>query len=134
LHSERRLLTFTTALGCCWMTVFGPATESSTYIFIAAPMAVALVQAWACSQQAWLRVLLSLNYAMFVAAYIEAWFPGGGPLRIRGLQPFAALLLLANVVLQEWLARSQCPSEAGDASMIQPGSGSLIGLRIANGQ
>ena len=100
---EIRLLSFLLGLVCCWMTVFGPATESATYILLAPSLAYAVIESWAFRSSAWLRGLLMGNYGLLVIAQMEAWFSGGGLLRSHGLQPLAGLLFLVNLLLAHFL-------------------------------
>src|SRR5205807_1777725 len=58
------LLTLLTGLGCCWMTVFGPATESCTYVLIAPTLAAALLLSWKGAQPRWLLVPLLACYGL----------------------------------------------------------------------
>src|SRR5262249_32643145 len=43
---ERRLLGVVLTFGSCWMTLLGPATESSTYALLAPAWAWAVLEAW----------------------------------------------------------------------------------------
>jgi hypothetical protein len=90
----RRLLPLLLGLGCCWMTAFGPATESCTYILLAPPLAAALLQAWQQRQPAWAKALLVTAQVLLVLAQAISWFPPLKLLREAGASPFAALLLL----------------------------------------
>ena len=99
---ERRLLSFLFALGCCWMTLFGSATESCTYILLAPSLAWTLLDAWLRPCPWWLRTLLSASFGLFVVTQAAVWFPGGGQLcRILGTHPLAGLLLLIGVAGRE---------------------------------
>jgi Glycosyltransferase family 87 len=79
------------ALGCGWMTVFGPCTESCTFILIAPALAWALVDAFQPGRPSWSRWNLVLVLLMFQANMTVAWFPDGRNW-LYGLQPLAALL------------------------------------------
>ncbi|TMQ33855.1 MAG: DUF2029 domain-containing protein [Planctomycetota bacterium] len=94
----RRLLTFLLGLACCWMTVFGPATESCTYILIAPTLAYLVIESWALGQPGWLRGLAVAIYALLLASYLEDWFPSGNWLKAHGVQPLAGLLLIGNLI------------------------------------
>jgi hypothetical protein len=95
---QRRLLTLLIALGCCWMTVFGPATESATYILLAPTAAWAVLEAWLERRPLALRGVLMAGYALLVVAQAANWFPHGRSLQALGPQPLAALLLLGGVL------------------------------------
>ena len=64
-------------LGCCWMVVFGPSTESCTFILIAPTLAFAIVEPWtgegANRPVTWPVIVM----AMFVLTFMATWFPGG---------------------------------------------------------
>jgi hypothetical protein len=93
-----RLLLLLFALGCFWMTVLGPATESCTYILLAPALAWALLDAWARHWGAALG-LLGASYGLFVGCQMVVWFPIGRGLHTLGLQPLAGLLFLAGIVV-----------------------------------
>src|SRR5262249_5504794 len=62
---RRRLLTGLLALACCWMTLFGAATESATYVLLAPSLAWAVLENW----RAWpVRGVLLTCYGLFVVA------------------------------------------------------------------
>jgi hypothetical protein len=99
---RRRLLTLLFTLGCCWMTLFGSATESSTYILLAPSLAWTLLDAWLRPVSWWLRSGLSASFVLFTATQAAVWFPGGSQrLHVLGLHPLAALLLLVCVIGME---------------------------------
>src|SRR5262249_22259618 len=93
------LLTLLTGLACCWMTLFGSAAESATYVLLAP------VAAWAVVAPArvpvWVRAVLLGAYALLLAAQVSAWFPAGRQLQALGVQPLGALLLLAGLLLKK---------------------------------
>jgi hypothetical protein len=97
---RRRLLTFLLGLGCCWMTLFGPATESCTYILIAPVLAWSVLEGSVNSLPPWLRGLLLAAYGLLLAAALACWFPGGRSLHAFGIQPLAGLLLLVRVLAE----------------------------------
>jgi len=89
----RSLLTTAFGLATCWMTVFGPATESCTYILLAPILAWAVVQGWSVHCSPWRRWLPVGCLALFSLHQAALWFPRGGQVRALGLQPLAGLLL-----------------------------------------
>jgi hypothetical protein len=92
---ERRLLTALFALGCVWMTLLGPATESCTYILLAPTLAWSLLEAWRRKNARWPRDVLVAGYALWVVVQAAVWFPGGSrKVHTLGLQPLAALVFL----------------------------------------
>jgi hypothetical protein len=97
---KRRLLNGLLALGCIWMTLFGAATESATYLLLAPTLVAKLVNAWPGA--GWRRLLLSISYGLLVSTQLASWFPGGAThVQALGPQPLAAFLLLI-VVLADW--------------------------------
>jgi hypothetical protein len=98
---RRRLLTLLTALGCSWMTVFGSATESATYILSAPVAAWTLLEAVQRRRAVWLQSLPFLSYGLFLAAQVAGWFPQGRAFSTQGVQPLAGLILLAGVLAGE---------------------------------
>jgi hypothetical protein len=101
-RDQRALLVSLLALGCCWMTLFGSATESCTYILLAPSVAWALIDAWSgpFTDNARGGGLLA-SLALFVVAQTAVWFPDGRSLHALGIQPLAALLFLVCQLLGE---------------------------------
>jgi hypothetical protein len=99
-----RLLTYLLSLGCCWMTVFGPATESCTYLLVAPPLAAAMLEA-PKQNHVLKRGLLAGSYALLVVAHAACWFPQGRSIQALGIQPLAALLLLGCLVPEPFQVR-----------------------------
>ena len=109
---EVRLLNLTLGLGCCWMTVFGPATESATYLLLAPALAYTVIEAWTSRQVPWLRWLLATNYGLFVIAQMEGCSPGPGILRPHGLQPLAGLLFAVLLLVAHFMKIKAAPANA----------------------
>jgi hypothetical protein len=93
-------------LGCCWMTVFGPATESSTYMLVAPALAGALVEACCCRRTDLATVLLA-SYGLFLASQVALWFPTGTRFINLGTQPLAGLLLFGCLVMMSCRSMSE---------------------------
>ncbi|HET9373873.1 MAG TPA: glycosyltransferase family 87 protein [Chthoniobacterales bacterium] len=95
---ECRLLWMTFALGCLWITLFGPSTELSTYVFLAPSLAFAVAAAWQSRQSDARRpdascLWITATYLLFIVAdALNAWVP---VIRqnnyLHALQPIAAL-------------------------------------------
>jgi hypothetical protein len=98
VDARRVLLTFLLGLGCCWMTLFGPATESCTYILVGPVLAWSVLEARLNDRPLWLRTLFGVSYGLLLTASMSCWFPGGRALRALGIQPLAALLLLVGLL------------------------------------
>jgi hypothetical protein len=98
-QSARSFLTSALVLGCCWMTLFGPATESSTYMLVAPALAWAIVEAWRRRQGWAARGILVMSFALFTTTQVLLWFPGGARFQNLGSQPCAGLLLFGVLVV-----------------------------------
>jgi hypothetical protein len=96
-----QLIGFAFSLGVCWMTVFGPATESATYILLAPTLAWSIVIAEGKGKSKPARVAFATVLGLFLAAQLALNVPGGKFFRDR-LQPLplAGLLLMLTVWAQ----------------------------------
>ncbi len=95
---ERDLLLFLTHLGCCWMTIFGPSTESPTWMILFPSLGTVLLLAWAENASIWLRGCLLLSYGIFLVTQISKWFTWSSWLADYGTQPLAGLLFLGCIL------------------------------------
>jgi hypothetical protein len=98
--AERRLLVSLLGLGCCWMTLFGPATESCTYGLLAPTLAWAVLEARLSRDSGWRGSFAIGSYTLFVCAELLVWFPLGRSLRNLGALPLAASLLFIALTIQ----------------------------------
>jgi hypothetical protein len=103
---RQKLLQTLFALGCCWMVVFGPSTESSTFILIAPALAWSLVESFALKGPLWSRGTLVLVMGMFLLTFTATWFPGGRDW-FYVLQPLSALLFFIERLSHASLIRSE---------------------------
>lgn len=85
-------------LAVCWMTVFGPATESCTYILLAPSLAAAVIQEWTDGAFRASSLALTAAVIMFVVHGMALWFPAGSPMRSLALSPLAGLILYAYLM------------------------------------
>jgi hypothetical protein len=92
-----RLLPLVLALGCCWMTAFGPASESVTYVLVAPSVCWALLQEWSPVGRAVPRLLFTGSYGLLVATQVAVWFPFGRAFHTLGPHPAAIGLFLAGL-------------------------------------
>jgi hypothetical protein len=97
-RQPRLFLTRVLGLGSCWMTVFGPATESCTYIFLAPGLAWALLQTRLRECGMVWQTMVFASYALFVTSQAMLWFPAGNRFTSLGTQPFAGLILFGCLV------------------------------------
>jgi hypothetical protein len=101
LHIRRRrgptsdLLHVMVSLGCCWMVLFGPATENCTYILLAPIFALSVWEGFTEPRSLWTRLLLAVIVGMFVAGALITALPDGRNWAYP-LNPLAALLLLVE--------------------------------------
>jgi hypothetical protein len=98
---QRRRLTLLLNLGCCWMTVFGPASESSTYTLLAPTAAWALLAAWTGRRLPGVRGLVLASYLLLLVAQAGTWFPRETTMLIMSAQPAAALLFFLTLPYAE---------------------------------
>jgi len=86
-------------LGVIWMTLFGPTTESSTYILLAALLSYACLVVLQRSRGE--RILVWTAYALMVSNVVINWFPSSIADNLRTLMPQAhgAVLLLIWIVM-----------------------------------
>jgi hypothetical protein len=109
----RRFLTRALVLGCCWMTVFGPATEPSTYMLLGPALAWAVLETWVSSHGVIRRGAVLVIYGAFIISQVVLWFPWG--MRFNnsiGTHPLAGTLLLGWLAVTSlWQMRQ--PEESG---------------------
>jgi len=108
---RRMLLARMLGLATCWMTVFGLATEPSTYILISPALAWSIWECWLRPPSATgvkrsgrapggmpSRVLLGCAYGLLILAYVALWFPWGKKVNTFGPEPLAGTLLFGYLV------------------------------------
>jgi hypothetical protein len=114
---RREVLAAILALGTCWMTLCGPATESSTYILLAPALAAAVLSA-EFGHWPWLAAwMVRVAFLLFMLCVIRGIWPGVNRIHALGLQPQGALLLsLAYVVVltKSLMASGRQPTAALD--------------------
>jgi hypothetical protein len=90
------------SLACSWMTVFGPATESATYVFLAPAAAWAVLRVLRERPSRLGGCLIVSGYSLLVLCQIVNWFSFGRMMHSFGPQPIAGLLLTAGFITIEW--------------------------------
>jgi Glycosyltransferase family 87 len=104
---KARQLTTALMLGCCWMTLCGPATESSSFVQIGPALAWSLV---ASRLERWppaLRWLPEVSFALLLAGVLAGLTPWTGRIHGLGIQPLGTLLLfVAYLAATIWAMRS----------------------------
>jgi hypothetical protein len=95
-----RLVAWIFSLSCCWMTLFGPATESATYVLIApATVWIAcelLVRGSGTIESAWVAMI----YGLQLLAGMAGWFGG-----MKRFGVYASPLALSALLLAAYLLR-----------------------------
>jgi hypothetical protein len=102
-------------LGCCWIVVFGPATENCTFILIAPTLALAVWEGYATGRPLWTRVLLAAIVGMFVGSALVTALPDGRNW-VYPLNPLAALLLFGERVAS---LRATHPKARHDRDLVE---------------
>jgi hypothetical protein len=95
--ARRRVLASLLSLACVWMTVFGSATESATYLLLAPAAAWALLEA-CVGRSFWSMAAACAGYGLFLAAQMATWFPLGRVVHASGVQALAGLLSLVALL------------------------------------
>ncbi len=88
-------------LSCCWMILFGPATENSTFILIAPTYAIAVWEGFAYRRPVWTRGVLAAIVCIFVGSALLTALPNGRNWAYP-LNPLATLLLMGERVCSLW--------------------------------
>jgi hypothetical protein len=113
---HRRLAPLLFGLGCCWMTVFGVAAETSTYMIMAPIAAWLVVEAWHQSRPPWVRGLYLGMYLLFAVGRAAGSYPDYRRYSMV-VQPGTSLLLflvlLATALRQLRAGRSAAQSQVG---------------------
>ncbi len=87
------LLYFLTAFCFCWMTIFGPAVESATWILLSPPLVAGFFHRYMGN-----RSLLIAAYLLLCLTNIAKWFPWGRLPTELGFHPIAGLLFFTTLV------------------------------------
>jgi hypothetical protein len=107
-------------LGCCWIILFGPATESCTYALLAPTLALATWEAIQLGQAAWKRWCMLAMVCLFAVATTVVIFPFGRHISLF-LLPLGALLLFAErLMTYAWPRHPAGPTGTPDQLLLQP--------------
>jgi hypothetical protein len=90
---ERRVLEVVLVLGCCWMILCGPATESATFILIGPALAWRLLRARRDGASPAERLLAEFGYGLLVLCVLAGLSPNVARFHNLALQPLGVLLL-----------------------------------------
>jgi hypothetical protein len=113
---RRRLLTLQFGLATGWMTLFGPSTESCTYMLLAPSLAGLLAEVLAERRSALVHFCLWSSMALFAVVVVGGWIPRGVANQIHalGFHPFAGMMLVAGLLANEhsWHVHSRSADSA----------------------
>jgi hypothetical protein len=84
-------------LGACWITAFGPATESCTYLLLAPTLAAGLVDRPGRDGFG-----LRISYSLFVGTICASLFPNDWQVQVMGPQPIAGVIATLAFVRSAW--------------------------------
>ena len=124
---RERLTIAAFSLGCAWMLLCGPATESVTYIMLAPPLVLALMHAYAVPLPRAMRALVTLSYAVFTVALIMDAFLKRSP-GSMSVQAIATVLFLVYSALLTGNRRWWSDSET--SALAKPGAAQADCLEI----
>jgi hypothetical protein len=103
-----RLQYMALALSCVWMTVFGPATESPTYVLLAPCVAWSVVSSRPRQDGRLAFSLQRLSYLLLASALLSGMFRFFiTSYRTQGPQPLGGLVFLAGLLASELSWRQQ---------------------------
>jgi len=95
------------------MLLFGPATEDATYVMLAPPLVLALVDAFHESRRSWMRIPPILSYAILLLGLAMNSFLGlKKSVYSMSVQPFGALVFAVyattwTLISSAWGERKQ---------------------------
>jgi hypothetical protein len=95
---QGQLLTRSFSLGCCWMVLCGPATESCTYILVAPILAWAVLESLIDHRPLWSRLVPWFSFGLFGLSQVTSLFPEEIRMLLLGILPLAGMVLLAGLV------------------------------------
>jgi hypothetical protein len=102
---EERLLHAALLLGCSWMLLLGPSTESATYVLLAPVLVYALFTA--ARHPIWMRSLVIASYAtLLLGLALNSFLHLKKNVYLKSVQPFGALLFL--VYACAWIFSRRC--------------------------
>ncbi len=96
--SRNKLALLVTGLGPCWLTLFGPSSESSTYVILAPAIAYALIYLKR-SVHSFLWIFSSLGVILFLLALGGGVIVGTTKIHAMGFHPLGALLFFIQYLV-----------------------------------
>jgi hypothetical protein len=113
--SRLQSINFALAASLLWCTLFGPASEESTYLLLAVPLSQAALEV--VGRARWERCMVWSSYLLLLSMPISLWFPLAWTSPYRALIPQAHGALLFGV----WLTLDYMRGLAKDRSQTKPG-------------
>jgi len=89
------------ALGTCWMLLFGPATESSTYMIIAPPLLLAVMR-WLDAAPVYLGCATTAYLLLIASQMLTSWGHQHQTPYTHLIQPVATLILTVALLTYGW--------------------------------
>jgi hypothetical protein len=87
-------------VGTCWMLLFGPATESSTYVILAPPLMLALLR-W-CDDCRYLKGAPACYALLIASQMLSSWGHQYQNAYTHLIQPLGTMILAATVIAYGW--------------------------------
>ncbi len=116
-------ITTTYALCVGWMLLFGPASETVTYILAAPAIAGAVVLSWGRPGPGWFRMLVTGAAVLLTGTQLELLFPGPHWLQVAGAHPLAILLFMIAVGIHGFgMTAADSPGDPPVSSPAEPTS------------
>jgi hypothetical protein len=113
--NPNRVLAGLFCLSAVWMTLCGPATESYTYLLLAAPAILALLESMHLNQTIWIRLWVWFSVSLQFLAVVRASFmPHYKPFWILAILPISALIFLGYCLA--WLLNDAYWRDADNSS------------------
>jgi hypothetical protein len=99
--SGERLDFLVLALGTCWMLLFGPATESATYVILAPPLVLAWLR-WQGARRGYLAAAAACYALLIASQMLTSWAHLHQNAYTHLVQPVATLILAAALAVHGW--------------------------------
>ncbi len=102
-------------LGTCWMLLFGPATESSTYVILAPPLVLAWVRwhAEGAGARGYLKGAAACYTLLIASQMLSSWGHQYQDAYTHLVQPLGAMILAGTVAAYGWESVAQVGGAQG---------------------
>ena len=113
---QDRILAMLLALVAAWMLLCGPATESATYILLAPPVVLMLVEAFSQNATLIMRAWIAASYGVLLfGLQLNSFFHLTKSVYTMSIQPVGALLFAGYIVAQMFRGSVDRPSSNDSA-------------------